>query len=400
MLKEIYLKLKEYATQRVIECSDIIHVFVKSYDDIEHEIFVSSLTNLQQILIDIGTKLENEFGFKNSAEIAMLENCCELIYMCISQECYSSEYTKDKLSELSNIFDKFIEDVLDEKRITDYHTSIVLIAKDEERYIREWLEYHLEVGISHFYIYDNESTAEFKKVLDPYIQKGIVTYTWFPGNYVQMKAYDDALSRFKLDTKYMAFIDGDEFIVPMKEDSVAKEIDYIINRYSNREYRVDWNAGGIGINWRCFGSSGHENIPDGLVIENYTNRAEDEWDNNAHIKTICNPRVAISFETNPHACSYKKGYFCISERGSYIPGAFFYDAPCNRIRINHYYTKSRQEYISKWHRGWPDTDYPFDNDDELIGKFNKLDEACSKIEDRSMEKYVVRVKERIKNPTA
>lgn len=399
MLREIYVKLKEYANHRVMECAELIHAFANNYENIEHEIFVNSLTNLQQILIDIGTKLENEFAFADSMEIRELENCCELIYICTNQD-NSADYIKDKLNELADAFDLFMQHILDEKRITDYHTSVVLIAKNEESYIREWLEYHLEVGISHFYIYDNESTVEFKRVLDPYIEKGIVTYTFFPGNYVQMKAYDDAIARFKLDTKYMAFIDGDEFIVPMQEASVPEEIDYIIERYNNREYRVDWNTGGIGVNWRCFGSSGHDNTPDGLVIENYTMRAEDEWDNNAHIKTICNPRLVKSFETNPHACTYERGYFCISERGSYIPGAFFYDAACNHLRINHYYTKSKQEYIGKWHRGWPDTDYPFDNDDEIIEKFNKIDEACSKVEDRGMEKYIEKVKNRLKNPTA
>ena len=40
-----------------------------------------------------------------------------------------------------------------------YNTSICLICKDENPYINEWLEYHIGIGINHFYIYDNMSTV-------------------------------------------------------------------------------------------------------------------------------------------------------------------------------------------------------------------------------------------------
>lgn len=34
-------------------------------------------------------------------------------------------------------------------------TAIVTIAKDEEKYIVEWLNYYRSLGASHFFIYDN-----------------------------------------------------------------------------------------------------------------------------------------------------------------------------------------------------------------------------------------------------
>ncbi|MEE1110133.1 MAG: glycosyltransferase family 2 protein, partial [Lachnospiraceae bacterium] len=36
--------------------------------------------------------------------------------------------------------------------------AVVVIVKNEELYIREWIEYHRLAGISHIYLYDNGST--------------------------------------------------------------------------------------------------------------------------------------------------------------------------------------------------------------------------------------------------
>lgn len=45
--------------------------------------------------------------------------------------------------------------------------ALVLIAKNEAPYIKEWLDFHLKQGVSHFIIYDNESTDNFQEVLQP-----------------------------------------------------------------------------------------------------------------------------------------------------------------------------------------------------------------------------------------
>ena len=42
------------------------------------------------------------------------------------------------------------------KRMTPYDAVICCIALDEEAYIDEWIQYHLHIGFSHIYIYDNK----------------------------------------------------------------------------------------------------------------------------------------------------------------------------------------------------------------------------------------------------
>lgn len=62
-----------------------------------------------------------------------------------------------------------------------YQLSITCIAKNEGKYIKEWVEYHLAQGVDCIYLYDNDSTDNMKAVLEPYILNGKVIYTELPG---------------------------------------------------------------------------------------------------------------------------------------------------------------------------------------------------------------------------
>ncbi|MBQ7543421.1 MAG: glycosyltransferase family 2 protein [Synergistaceae bacterium] len=90
--------------------------------------------------------------------------------------------------------------------------AFVLIAKNEAPYIAEWIGFHRKQGVSHFIIYDNESTDNFREVLSPYIDAGLVTYHAIRGKARQIDAYNMALHDYGHKFKYMGFIDADEFM--------------------------------------------------------------------------------------------------------------------------------------------------------------------------------------------
>ena len=71
-------------------------------------------------------------------------------------------------------------------------------------------------GVEHFYLYNNESSDNYKEVLAPYVEKNLVTLTEFPGKMMQMPAYDDAIDKYRFNCRYMAFIDINEFVYPKK----------------------------------------------------------------------------------------------------------------------------------------------------------------------------------------
>ncbi len=224
--------------------------------------------------------------------------------------------------------------------------AFVAIVKNEGPYIIEWIEFHRLVGVNKFYIYDNESSDNLQKLLKPYIESGVVVYQYSPGKNMQNIVYTDAIKRYKDESKYMGFIDIDEFVVPCENNSLGDIIDDIL---AQRE-----DAAGVAVNWRMYGSNGYEKQPKGLVIENYKFRAEDDFGDNKHIKTICNPRKVITFQ-NPHYPVYMKDCHSIDEDGNVIKGPFNSYGKCRRIQINHYFTKSKTEYVLKALRGKADS---------------------------------------------
>ena len=127
-----------------------------------------------------------------------------------------------------------------------YYLAVCAIAKNEGPYFKEWIDWHLSKGVEKFYIYDNESTDCTKEVLAPYIESGIVDYTFFPGHRRQLAAYDDCLDRHRTDARWIAFIDLDEFIVPVQDRTIPE----FLNRFE------DFPA--VVINWLLYGSGGAE----------------------------------------------------------------------------------------------------------------------------------------------
>ena len=105
-------------------------------------------------------------------------------------------------------------------------------------------------GVDHFYLYDNDSPDNQREVAAPYVKAGLADYFDAPGAAMQYAAYNDAVKRFKFHCRYMAFIDGDEFIYPKTNQSIVETVDEILSQAPN--------AAGVIINWQFFGSNGHE----------------------------------------------------------------------------------------------------------------------------------------------
>ena len=79
------------------------------------------------------------------------------------------------------------------KNLFPYDLAVVAILKNEGRYLKEWLDYHLLAGVDHFYLYDNDSTDNYKEIIAPYVEAGLVTSKFFPGKKMQLEAYDEAV---------------------------------------------------------------------------------------------------------------------------------------------------------------------------------------------------------------
>ncbi|MBE8951325.1 MAG: glycosyltransferase family 92 protein [Quinella sp. 3Q1] len=237
-----------------------------------------------------------------------------------------------------------------DKNLFLHDLAVVSILKNEGPYLKEWLDYHLMADVDHFYLYDNESPDNQAEVVKPYVDAGLVDYISAPGKHMQMKAYNDAANRFKFQSRYMAFIDGDEFIFPKSNRSVVEVVDEILPNYPD--------AAGLAVNLHNFGSNGEETADYSRgVLERFTRRAPSDWApngmGNAHVSTIANPRM-INYLTIPHFAFYFEGVHAINENGGIVPSAFNNPVTDKKIVMNHYSVKSREEYAKKVNRGAAD----------------------------------------------
>ncbi|MCL1938347.1 MAG: glycosyltransferase family 92 protein [Candidatus Azobacteroides sp.] len=225
-----------------------------------------------------------------------------------------------------------------EKTPPRYYLAICTIAKNEAPYFEEWIEWHRKQGVEKFYIYDNESSDNTKEVLAPYVKSGLVEYVFWPGMKRQLTAYDDCLDKHRLDARWIAVIDMDEFIVPIKDRTIPE----FLKRFEN--FSV------VEINWLIYGSGGARKKENGTAMGRFRQHSFPNHILNRHVKSIVDPRRVCSF-IGCHEAARISGQAADSH-GQPIKKNFHDREPQQDvIRINHYAVKSYEEFLAKRARG-------------------------------------------------
>jgi hypothetical protein len=217
------------------------------------------------------------------------------------------------------------------RKAPDHYLSVCAIYRNEASYLREWIEFHRLVGVERFYLYDNESTDEHLQVLEPYLREGTVVVHDWPGAAAQLSAYADCLERYRNDSRWIAFIDLDEFLFSPTGRPVPDVL-------SDHEGEV-----GVVVNSTLFGPSGHRTRPKGFVTENYLFQLGSH--RTRIVKTIADPRAAVQ-PGSPHHFEYSQG-LAVDENGYPVKGVWTKSVSNSALRINHYVTKSEEELRAK-----------------------------------------------------
>jgi hypothetical protein len=100
-----------------------------------------------------------------------------------------------------------------------YNISVYTMLRDKTHILVEWIEYHLMIGIEHFYLYDNLSADNLESFLRSYLEKNIVTIVRWPykplkghhWNMVQSASMNHALKNFGPFNRWMGYFDVDEY---------------------------------------------------------------------------------------------------------------------------------------------------------------------------------------------
>lgn len=219
--------------------------------------------------------------------------------------------------------------------------TVGAIFQNEARFMKEWIDYHRMVGVEEFWLYNNNSTDDYLEVLRPYVEEGVVILIEWPSKQdyndwrhytfeVQVGAYNNCIEASKGYSKWLALIDIDEFIVPVKEGNVAVILE-----------RDFGDVSGLCLNWVLFGTSGVSEIPDGeSMLKSLTMRAPLCYPRNMIYKSIVQP-LHVKNCPNPHFCRFLPGHWHVNTNRQMCNEGVS-DLCIDVLRINHYWTRDER----------------------------------------------------------
>ena len=229
---------------------------------------------------------------------------------------------------------------------------LAVICKDENDYIEEFVDYHLNIGFDKIIIGDNNDISGelYQEQLKDYIKAKQVKIYNLRGKKGQQKVFYNMVMD-KEDYEWCAFIDADEFITFGPQADFSDIRDFLESNDNIKAYKL---------NWCCYGDNGKIHMEDEDVIDRFPEPKPMEFTftynfpENLHTKSILHKSVQNRFFNSPHTVDYYDGYYTpsgikanSSPVGNVIDWAMLY--------VRHYYTKSLEEWVKhKMGRGYAD----------------------------------------------
>lgn len=227
-------------------------------------------------------------------------------------------------------------------------TAIIAIAKNENLYIREWVEWHKSIGFDRIYIGDNNDPdgERIADVTGDYIGEGYVEITELFGlKRQQIPYYTMQISRISGEYDWIAFVDIDEFV---RLDGFATIGEFL----SQGKFR---GCKEVLLYWRTYTDGGMLDAEDG----NYSVTRFTEWlerrENEG--KPLLNMAVfagmdKVSGWTKQHGYD-KRDPGCLDALGNPLfSNGWQRPAVYDGAWVDHYATKTCGEYIrQKYFRG-------------------------------------------------
>lgn len=209
-----------------------------------------------------------------------------------------------------------------------YYSASILLIKDENKYLREWIDWHLGIGFEHIYIYDNGVNEHASEIINNYtedVQKKITIIDW-SGHHeqIQQDAYNHFLETYRKDVRWGLFIDSDEFVRFTNTEIV--NVNDFLKQYE--DYTEIWGAS---VEYNANGQETYENLP---VRERFV-ETTDVGEGKVYKHFIQVNRIDRFLR---HFAQYnRKKHFVFRNK----------EDNKNLFVIDHYYTKSWEEWRDK-----------------------------------------------------
>lgn len=226
--------------------------------------------------------------------------------------------------------------------------AVVAIAKDEERYIEEWLNYYRKLGVNHFYIFDNNDVGNDKlptllnshkdvTIIDVRGPAKLSTYGYQAGCYKM--AYDKHSEEYD----YMGFFDIDEFLY-LNDKTIPEWL---------TEHKEFDDTDVIKFNWLYYGDNGLVHYDNRPVQERFPHPCppETKYAQNFPECLYCKALIKCGKEMVQHiihSAIIKNGICKNAEGRPENIGAGQVCPPSFKNGfIKHYGTKTVEEYVEK-----------------------------------------------------
>ena len=232
-----------------------------------------------------------------------------------------------------------------------FKVALVCVARMEDYYLNEWLEYNHKLGFDKIILYQNDWRTDIEK---PYLQKEIAD-----GRSLQVPLYNQVLHN-NTEYDWIAFFDCDEFLVLKKHKNVK---DFI------QDYKDQTSV--IGINWFIHGNMGIVNRTCNSLLKMFTRRTNVP---DGHIKVFVNARSGERMQL-PH----NTFGLAMDTNGKRFHGYLNPNGPEDVAYISHIHNKTKQDWNIRVERGRIDCNIQHDPNrwDNEIGMNEEVEDLSA-----------------------
>eukprot|EP00887_Chlorella_sp_A99_P002854 scaffold6.g2854.t1 len=239
--------------------------------------------------------------------------------------------------------------------------GLCLVARDERpEDLEEWLDHHRRLGVRKVYLFDHASKKPLHRsaAVRRLVREGFLSYRQF-SHFLHPTLLEEARAQSAVYTYCLQ----DEFVI-LRGDANGMDLPTLLHDYSA--------AGGLCVNSRIFGSSGHKRRPAGGVLANYWRCMREGHPEQTMCKVFVQPQHVS--EIVPHGAVFKAGHWAVDERRRPVRGAMSTDWSTSRIALHHYVLRSREDFAAKRARGSVESVRP-----KLWSYWDRIEERASSI---------------------
>ena len=218
--------------------------------------------------------------------------------------------------------------------------ALCVIGRNENRYAREFVEHHLDIGFDKIIIYDNNRVGEesLDDVLHDLVVEGKVDIILWPKDgYFMLPTYVDCYGRYGGSYDWILYLDFDEFLY--------------VNDGDVHDFLAGQKAECVSVNWETYGDSGLVTYDDRPLKERFIEplRGDDgrseSYPGNVHVKSFVRGGLRNIFWPNPH-CPAGCHSYAASDGSSRLCDPWHKDVKYDIAKIKHYTCKTIEEWMT------------------------------------------------------